>query len=117
MWYQCIDPPSPFGLNIKHTWDGVPVDFGDNVTYVCEHEGVWFEEDRDKVGFEVTCLPDGSFLEPDIWPHCVRSELLTILTDTEMNTSAAELDFSSVYFWLFRMEYEYITFSLRMRAF
>lgn len=77
IWVQCIDPPTPPGATVKPQWaldTHGPVEFYDNVTYTCAHSGLWFEEDRDMESFEVQCQPDGSFLPPDEWPFCVRSE-------------------------------------------
>ena len=73
VWRQCIDPPLPPGLNLRSLWasDPVPVEFGETARYECEFAGLWFEEDRDMTGFELECLPDGTFDEPDPWPKCV----------------------------------------------
>ncbi len=68
-----MDPPVPEGLGIAPDWDGQPVDFFDNVTYTCENNNLFFEEDRDMEGFEVQCLDSGYFDTPweGEWPTCV----------------------------------------------
>ena len=74
-WHQCIDPPVPEGQNLKHLWDGVPKEFGENVRYECKTAQLFFEHDRELQGFELDCLEDGSFDEPDAWFKCVSSKL------------------------------------------
>ena len=54
------------------TWNENPVEFGDNVTYICE-EGFYFEMDRDKTEFGITCLDSGLWDEPQLWPRCVET--------------------------------------------
>ena len=74
-WVQCIDPPSPPGLNLDPNWDGItPYEFGSNATYTCKGSGYYFDEDRDKMSFNVTCLPGGRWQVPNPWPFCVTSE-------------------------------------------
>ena len=73
VWIQCIDPPlpdTPDQNNLKHFWDGTsPVEFGEKVRYECKNQIHWFEHDRDFTHFELTCLTDGSFDAPDVWPN------------------------------------------------
>ena len=73
-WHQCIDPPLPEDKGLKHLWDGVPKEFGETVKYECKSAQLFFEHDRQLPGFELECLEDGSFDEPDLWFNCVSSK-------------------------------------------
>ena len=73
VWYQCIDPPLPAGLNLKHNFDGTPVEFGDFVRYECVNDRYFFEEDYTKIYFELQCQTNGFFLQPAVWSRCVDS--------------------------------------------
>ncbi|TRY77253.1 hypothetical protein TCAL_00122 [Tigriopus californicus] len=73
VWTKCINPPTPSGHNLKHTWHGQPLEFYENVTYKCVYDGYWFEGDRNLVAFDVPCLPGGEFGVPAQWPVCLRS--------------------------------------------
>ena len=42
-------------------------------TYECKTAQLFFEHDRELQGFELDCLEDGSFDEPDAWFKCVSS--------------------------------------------
>ena len=48
------------------------MDFGSNSSYVCAGDDLYFELDRDMEEFNITCLEDGSWDAPDIWPICVN---------------------------------------------
>ena len=72
VWTQCLYPPDPpDGHLIVSTWSGDPVEFFDNVSYVCHQEDLFFEWDREMGEFNVTCQPDGSWIEPSEWPICL----------------------------------------------
>ena len=72
IWTQCLyPPPQPDGTNLDMLWDGDPVDFYDNVSYVCNDEEIRFEWDREIVEFNVTCLPGGNWEEVTEWPTCL----------------------------------------------
>ncbi|XP_059083225.1 sushi, von Willebrand factor type A, EGF and pentraxin domain-containing protein 1-like [Tigriopus californicus] len=73
IWYQCLDPPTPSGRDLIPLWNGYPLEFNETVEYVCAHEGLWFENDYDQQSFDVKCLKDGSFDQPEEWPYCVRT--------------------------------------------
>ena len=82
VWHQCIDPPLPPNLGLKHLWDGVPIEFGEAVTYKCARDNLWFEHDRSFESFEVKCTDDGSFedMADEDWLNCVPSmEILLFL--------------------------------------
>ena len=73
IWVQCLYPPLPPPTsNLKLIWDGSPVNFTHNVSYVCKSDDLYFEWDRDMEEFNITCLEDGSWDAPDIWPICVN---------------------------------------------
>ncbi len=76
VWHQCIDPPLPQDKGLKHTWNEIPMEFGDKVIYECEKSNLFFEHDRDVFYFEIECLEDGSFDVPedDDWYKCVSSK-------------------------------------------
>ena len=57
------------------TWDNNPVEFMDNVSYVCSDDQIRFEWDREMTEFNVTCLPGGSWTEPEEWPTCLLCKL------------------------------------------
>ena len=72
VWTQCLYPPHPPPDSLlASTWDGDPVEFYDNVSYVCQQEEFYFEWDRNILEFNVSCQPDGSWPEPGQWPVCV----------------------------------------------
>ena len=81
VWTQCLYPPDPpEGHLLVSTWSGDPVDFHDNVTYVCEEEDLYFQWDRNQLEFNVTCQPDGSWPQPELWPTCLSCRSLSVLT-------------------------------------
>ena len=53
-------------------YDGVPVEFYNTTSYSCYSDELFFESDRDKEFWNLTCLDDGSFEEP-VWPRCLPS--------------------------------------------
>ena len=65
-------PPEALLLN---TWAGDPVEFSNNVSYVCESEDTYFEWDMEMTEFNVTCLEGGLWSEPEVWPICLPCEL------------------------------------------
>ena len=72
VWTQCLYPPEPPELSLlTSTWSGQPVEFQENVSYVCQEEETYFQWDRDQLEFNVTCQPDGSWPEPEEWPVCL----------------------------------------------
>jgi hypothetical protein len=90
-WIQCINPPqvrtnmitdyfvintfkSPEGTNLVSDWDEEPVEFFDNSSYSCASQDLYFEMDRDKVAWNMTCLDDGSWDVPATWPVCLSCE-------------------------------------------
>jgi len=54
-------------------WDGNPVEFNAGVGYNCT-KGLFFEMNRDLLQWNLTCLPDGSWKVPEVWPRCVASK-------------------------------------------
>ena len=60
------------GLN----WDGATVvEFNYSAVYQCESDDIYFEIDKDLEGYNVTCLEDGSWDVPEIWPVCLPCTL------------------------------------------
>ena len=57
-------------------YDGTPVEFGHNVSYACADANLYYEHNRDLKHWNLKCLPDGSWLIPDVWPRCVASNIL-----------------------------------------
>ena len=71
VWTQCLyPPPPPDNTLLLSTWRGDPVEFHDNVSYVCQ-EGLYFEQDREMAEYNLTCQTDGSWIEPPVWPICL----------------------------------------------
>ena len=71
IWVQCLYPPDPpAGTLLASTWNGDPVDFRSNVSYVCESDDLYFEMDREMTEYNITCMPGGNWDEPDEWPVC-----------------------------------------------
>ena len=59
VWVACINPPeAPSHTNVKVDWDGLPVNFTDNISYGCNSDDVprYFEWDRDMEIYNVSCL-------------------------------------------------------------
>lgn len=94
-WVACINPPQvriqnrtfqnviynhshfiqpPPETQLFSQYDGIPVEFGSNSSYVCDGDDLYFEWDRDLEDFNITCLEDGSWDVPDVWPICVNCE-------------------------------------------
>ena len=72
VWVACLHPPHPpEGLGVRLDWDGEPVEFNANVSYVCESDDLFFEWDRDLPEFNISCLEGGSWDEPKEWPICL----------------------------------------------
>ena len=72
VWVQCLYPPTPPPETLlTDTWSGDPVEFYDNVSYVCPGDDLFFEWDRDLESYNISCLPGGSWDEPIDWPICV----------------------------------------------
>lgn len=76
VWIQCLHPdlPADHGLAFEDPRQATdPIEFFDNVTYVCENNALFFEEDRDMESYEITCYDDGTFDTPNPWPRCISS--------------------------------------------
>ena len=83
-WVACLKPPiPPARTNLQVTdWFGDPIQFGDQIKYVCER-GLYFEDDFHQTELAYTCQdgsnPDykdkrGFFDVPETdeeWPRCV----------------------------------------------
>ena len=52
-------------------WNGDPVEFNSSAVYLCESSDIYFQMDKDMEGYNVTCLDDGSWDVPDVWPICL----------------------------------------------
>ena len=78
IWVQCLYPPDPpLDTLLASTWNGEPVEFHSNVSYVCESDDLYFEVDREMTEYNISCLPGGSWDEPDVWPVCFNCKLNT----------------------------------------
>ena len=76
VWVQCLYPPTPPPETLlTDTWSGDPVEFYDNVSYVCPGDDLFFEWEREMEMFNISCLPGGSWDEPNIWPTCVPCKI------------------------------------------
>ena len=74
-WIQCVDPPLPAGMNLKNDFDGItPYEFGQNATYTCASQDMYFEEDKNMESFTVECLIGGRWIYPNPSPKCVQSK-------------------------------------------
>ena len=74
VWVQCLYPPDPPPETLlASTWTGDPVDFNENVSYVCPGDDLFFEWDRDMEVFNISCLTGGTWDEPTVWPICLPS--------------------------------------------
>ena len=77
IWVACLYPPDPpEGAFLKSTWIGDPVEFYENVSYVCQEDDTYFEWDREMTEYNISCLPGGSWDEPEIWPICLPCKFL-----------------------------------------
>ena len=77
IWVACLYPPDPpEEAFIKSTWTGDPVEFHDNVSYVCQEDDTYFEWDKEMTEYNVSCLPGGSWDEPAVWPICLPCKFL-----------------------------------------
>ena len=71
----CLYPPQPpEEALLALQWDGLPTEFDGNVSYTCKDENLYFEMDKDMIEYNVTCLEDGTFEEPEEWPVCLNSK-------------------------------------------
>ena len=66
-----FQPPPESGMSSM--WDGNPVEFNAGVGYKCT-KGLFFEMNRNLLQWNMTCLPDGSWKVPEVWPRCVASK-------------------------------------------
>ena len=74
-WTACLYPPDPPPESLLLSlWSEEPVEFGANVSYVCQTEQLFFEEDRELGEFNLTCKDGGGWEEPAIWPVCLPCE-------------------------------------------
>ena len=79
IWVQCLYPPEPPpNTHLSLTWNGEPVDFHDNASYVCTDEDTYFEVDKEMLEYNISCMPGGSWNTPDIWPICLNCKYLYI---------------------------------------
>ena len=60
-------------------WDEEPVEFFSNSSYSCAAPDLYFEMDRDLESWNMTCLDDGSWDVPDIWPICLDCKFIKII--------------------------------------
>ncbi len=67
----CGEPTLPAGHNLQNSWNGLPVQFSENITYSCL-SGYFFSHDRDLADFQVTCRGGGYFTQPVPWPKCIK---------------------------------------------
>ena len=80
VWVACINPPlPPPESQLKLIWSGAPVEFGQNVSYQCQEEGLYFEAERELEAVKVTCLTDGSWAEPQVWPRCINCKTFKLV--------------------------------------
>ena len=59
IWVACINPPDPpFFTNLVVEWDGVPINFTNNISYTCDSDFIphYFESDRDLQEYNISCL-------------------------------------------------------------
>ena len=52
-YYVHFQPPDEH--NLVANWSGSPVEFYDNVSYSCNSNYVFFEHDREAIGFNISC--------------------------------------------------------------
>ena len=57
----------------------VPVEFHNMTSYGCNSDQVYFSHDREAEEWNLTCLADGSWEAPAVWPSCINSELTLLL--------------------------------------
>ena len=74
-----VQPPE--GTNLVSDWGGEPIEFFDNSSYSCASQDLYFEMDRDKIAWNMTCLDDGSWDVPEIWPVCLHCEHKKMIHD------------------------------------
>ena len=73
VWTACLYPPEPhINTSLVMLWAGQPVEFYENVSYVCSSEDLYFEWDREMTEFNVTCRPGGQWDQPEEWPSCLK---------------------------------------------
>jgi hypothetical protein len=68
--YFIVQQP-PENTRLILNWDGAPVEFNSSAVYQCESDDIYFEIDKDLEGYNITCLEDGSWDVPEIWPVCL----------------------------------------------
>ena len=76
VWVQCINPPAPpEDTRLALLWEGQPVHFQDNVSYTCHSDNLYFELDKEMVEYNVSCLEDGTWDAPEVWPVCLNCKI------------------------------------------
>ena len=56
-----------------------PMDIYQSVTFSCKEGGYWFFSDREQVSFDIQCVENNTFNEPEQWPFCVPGKYVTWL--------------------------------------
>ena len=76
VWVACINPPRPpRESHLISLWDGDPVNFTASVGYECVSDDVprYFENDKNQLTYNVSCLESGNWAVPMTWPRCLDS--------------------------------------------
>jgi hypothetical protein len=65
--------------SLKSNWDGQAVAFFANTSYSCANTGLFFENSRAQVLWNMTCLPGGKWAIPSVWPVCLTSKISSVI--------------------------------------
>jgi hypothetical protein len=73
---QCLAPPIPPNESSLETsrWDGSPINFYSNVTFVCQRKQKFYS-DFSQQNVQAQCLPNNTWALPNSWGLCVESKL------------------------------------------
>jgi hypothetical protein len=67
-------PQPPAGTNLASAYTtGELVEFGGNTSYSCSSDDVFFEAEREREEWNITCQEGGAWTEPGVWPRCIHS--------------------------------------------
>ena len=73
---QCLAPPIPPNVSSLEAsgWDGNPINFYSNVTFVCQRKQKFYS-DFSQQNVQAQCFPNNTWAPPKFWGLCVESKL------------------------------------------
>ena len=71
---HCLTAPDPpTQTSLEAIWDGEPVDFDTEITYICSRKQKFYD-DFYQENITVLCKNGNIWETPQVWPNCVESK-------------------------------------------